>query len=337
MNLYLKSGYIDWERLAKVPASFLFVYGGRGAGKTYGCLKYVLEHKIPFIFTRRQQQEYDMVCRDDTSPFKVLNEDLNLDIHVRTISKNVSGIYQGDSSLPIGYMTSLGAFAHIRGMDFSDVKWWIYDEFIPEPHVRPMKEEGQAWANAYETICRNRELKGEDPVKFVGLANTNNLANPLFVELELVGIVERLRKRGTNYFLIPDRGIALVDTVDSPISGEKKETALYKLMNKNSEYYRMSIENRFRDLDEAKPVSRNLNEYRPVVEIAEITLYRHKHERKFYCSMHHTGVCKTFTSSEIDKERCLRAFEWIPQMYLENKIEFETYMCEVLFNRYLFS
>lgn len=337
MNMYDKQGYLDWDRISMIPASFIFIFGSRGIGKTYGALKYVYEKGIRFIFTRRQQQEYDIVSRDETSPFKVLNEDLKADVHLRTISKNVSGFYDGDCSLPIGYMTSLSAVAHIRGMDFSDCEWWIYDEFIPEAHVRPMKEEGQVLLNAYETFNRNRELKGRPALRMICLANSNLMANPIFMELGLVTTAERMMRSGQNYFLDKDRGLALLNPFDSPIAGEKEETALYKLINKESEYYRMAIENRFRDLDESKPRSRNLKEYMPLVRIGEITIYKHKSDRTYYVTEHHSGSCDTYTTSELDCDRCLKKYSWLPSTYLNNRIDFESYICEALFNKYLFN
>lgn len=337
MNLYDKNGYLNFDRIASLPVNFIFIYGGRGSGKTFGALKYVKEHGIKFIFTRRQIQEYDIVSQTETSPFKKLNDKYDWHVEVKKITKNVSGFYDDGQGSPIGYMTALAAVAHIRGMDFSDCDWWIYDEFIPEPHVRPMKEEGQAVLNAYETFCRNRELEGGRPMKLIALANANQLANPVFMELDLVTTAERMKRTGQNFWINNERGVALIDPFDSPVSEEKEETALYKLVNKNSEFYKMSIENKFRDLEEASPKSKSLKEYVPVVRIGEITLYKHKSRREYYCSTHHMGVCPEYRNSEIDRQRCLNRFEWIPEKYLSNHIEFESYLCEALFNKYLFT
>lgn len=336
MNYYLDNGYLNFDRIASLPVNFIFIYGARGVGKTFGALKYVKEHGIKFVFTRRQIQEYDIVSKTETSPFKKLNIAYDWNVEIKNITKNVSGFYDGEGS-PIGYMTALAAVAHIRGMDFSDCDWWIYDEFIPEAHVRPMKEEGQAFLNAYETFNRNRELEGKPPMKVVALANSNLLANPVFMELDLVMVAERMKRTGQNFFMDQSRGMAMLDPFDSPVAEEKEETALYKLVNKNSEFYKMAIENKFKDLDDASPRSRNLKEYIPVVRIGEITLYKHKSRREYYCSTHHTGVCPEFRNSEIDRERCLNRFSWIPSMYLGNHIDFESYLCEALFNKYLFA
>lgn len=339
MKIYDNNGYLDFDRIASLPVNFIFIYGGRGGGKTYGALKWVIENGKRFIFTRRQAQEYEMVSKPESSPFKKLNSDKGWNIQIKSISKMLSGFYEDGEGAPIGYMSSLASVAHIRGMDFSDVDVWIYDECIPEPHVRTIKEEGQAFLNAYETFNRNRELQGAEPIKVFALANSNMLANPLFMELDLVTVAERMKKKNMNTWIDTGRGVALIDMFDSPISDEKAETAIYKLVNKNSEFYRMALENQFKDLDDSfgHVNSRNLTEYLPVVEIGEITLYKHKSRSGcFYCSTHHTGVCPQFRNSEIDRQRCLNRFTWIPDAYLSNKIEFESYLCEALFNKYLF-
>ena len=338
MNIYDKRGYLDFDRIASLPVNFIFIYGGRGGGKTFGALKWVKEHQMPFLFTRRQVQEYEIVSQPEASPFNKLNAKYDWHVEVRKITKNLSGFYEDGQGAPIGLLTAMAAIAHIRGMDFSLYKYWLYDEFIPEAHIRTMKEEGQAFLNAYETVNRNRELEGEAPLKVWALANANLLANPIFIELDLVTVAERMKKTRQNFWMDESRGVALIDMWDSPISEEKEETALYKLVNKNSEYYKMAIENRFRDLEESSPKSRNLKEYKPIVKIGEITLYKHKSRSgAYYCSTHHMGVCPEFRSSDIERQRCLNKFSWIPEMYLTNKIEFESYLCEALFNKYLFT
>lgn len=336
MNIYDQNGYLNYDRISSIPVNFIFIVGGRGTGKTYGALKYVYEHGIKFMFSRRQRQEYETICKDEASPFKSINEDIHSDVRIRTINKNLSAFYDGEYPAPIGYLTSLMNIAALRGLDFSDCDWWIYDEFIPEPHVRPIKEEGQAVLNAYETFNRNRELKGKPPIKMIALSNSNMLACPLFIELNLVNVAEKMRRSGENFWMDKERGVAIIDPCDSPISGEKEETALYKLVNHDSEFYKMAIENRYRDLDDSAPVSRNLKEYVPLVRVGEITLYKHKSARKYYCCTHASGACPVYGTSEIQRDRLMKKFSWLPSMYLDNKIEFESYICEALFNKYIF-
>ena len=86
---------------------------------------------------------------------------------------------------------------------------WIFDEFIPERHERPIKNEGAAFLNAYETMNRNRELQGYKPIQTLCLANANDLGNPIFMELGLVSRAMRMQQTGKTMSLLRDRGIGI--------------------------------------------------------------------------------------------------------------------------------
>ena len=49
MGLYLKSGYIDQDKIIDRNDVFIFEIGPRGTGKSYGILKYIIENKIKFL------------------------------------------------------------------------------------------------------------------------------------------------------------------------------------------------------------------------------------------------------------------------------------------------
>ena len=46
-KIYDKSGWVNWEYIAGQKAAFCMVVGARGVGKTYGLMKYLLEHDRP--------------------------------------------------------------------------------------------------------------------------------------------------------------------------------------------------------------------------------------------------------------------------------------------------
>ena len=62
-KLYLKNGYLNVPYILHYNVPFIFVVGGRGTGKTYGALKYVLESGTPFIYMRRTQSQADIMLR----------------------------------------------------------------------------------------------------------------------------------------------------------------------------------------------------------------------------------------------------------------------------------
>lgn len=343
MGLYLENGYLNIKYLMELPEPFVFVHGARAIGKTYGALQAALEVRGKFMYSRRLQTELDVINKPDYMPFKALMaDDPELHVGIASVSKYNAAFYRQTESSegwvnagpPIGYTAALSTFANIRGFDASDVTLWIFDEFIAEAHVRPIKEEGGAFLNAYETMNRNRELKGLPPLKVICLANSNRLANPIYIELDLVGAAERMKKKRQRLFRDPDRGVVLVDPFDCPIAAEKEETALYKLANKKSAFYEMALGNVFEDLNEGLTSSRPLREYRPIVTIGDVTIYRHKSGRGYYASRHRTGDPPKLAASGRDKAIFRRDWAILWTRYLQNRILFEDYATEALFNQY---
>lgn len=342
MNIYQKSGYIDIRAIMALGLPFNFIVGGRATGKTYTSLETVKEDGIKFIYMRRTQSQADMINKPEFSPFKSLNEDHGWTIGSATLSKYNAGFYETEETedggrqcvgSPIGYTCALSTISNMRGFDASDVRLLIYDEFIPEKHERSIKNEGAAFLNAYETINRNRELKGEKPLQVLCLANANDLANPIFLELGLVRKAEQMRRKGQEISIDKERGVGLFILDKSPISAQKRNTALYKL-SRGSEFSHMSLENDFANEDIGRIKTQPLGEFRPVVTVGEITVYKHKSRGEYYVSTHKAGSCAEFGSGDTDKNRFRRAYGWIWQEYMKNNIIFEEYLCEVLLNRY---
>lgn len=341
MKIYLESGYLDIHKILSLNLPFIFVVGGRGTGKTYGALQEVIEENIQFMYIRRTQSQADLINKPEFSPFKKLNTDKEWKIGTASISKYNSGFYRqvlGEDGAycnvgqPIGYTGALSTLSNMRGFDASDVELLIYDEFIPERHERPLKDEGSALLNAYETINRNRELQGERPLQLLCLANSNNLANPIFMELGLVRTAEQMKRKGQEVYMNKDKGILIINMESSKISEQKANTALYRL-TEGSDFSKMSIGNTFSKEEIGRIASRPLKEYKPIVNIGEITIYQHKSKRELYVTSHKMGNPPTFTMGEMDKARFRKLYYWIWDYYLDNEIEFEEYLSEILLTK----
>lgn len=342
MNIYQENGYLDFRRLMSLNLPFNFIVGGRATGKTYTSLKVVKEDCIKFIYMRRTQTQADLINKPEFSPYKSVNMDNGWNVISKPISKYNSGFYDATDDSeelgePIGYTAALSTISNIRGFDASDVEIGIYDEFIPEKHERPIKNEASALFNAYESINRNRELKGQKALQLFCLANANDMANPIFLELGLVKIAmnmkERSRKSGKEeVYINRDRGVLLIVMEHSPISQKKADTALYRLTS-GSEFADMAINNNFSSNEIGRIKSKPLKEYRPVVSIGEITVYTHKSSRVYYVSTHRAGKCPIYGTGEADRARFRRAYTWLWEEYMDNNIEFEEYLCEILFTK----
>lgn len=309
-GLYTAFGWIDWEWIFRFfpQAVFIFVYGPRGVGKTYGLLKWIYEHRERFVFMRRTQNELDVVSRPEMQPFGKLNADLGIDMQTKSISKYNTGFYEADDLRGVG--VALSTIAHIRGFDASPYNIMAYDEFIPEKHITKIRGEYEAFLNAYETVNRNRELEGKPPVKCVCCANTNRLDSPIFEGAGLIQYVERMRKEHRNVSYLPDRGVLLVDTFDSPISEKKATTAVYRLAGKESEFYKMAIQNSFADLDNANISKENLKNYDPVFVLGDVCIYRNKTlDCVYYASRHIKGSPPVYKGNKegVDKLKLQRS------------------------------
>lgn len=342
MRLYDSNGYVNIPEVLKHEATFIFIYGGRGTGKTYGALKEMIEGEHHFIYMRRLAAQTDIVKKESMQPYKTLNDDMGWSIQPFPINKYISAFYESDVNedgkvIPVGdqhgLLTSLSTFSNLRGVDGSDIDTIILDEFIPELNERPIKGEADALFNAYETINRNRELKGEDPVKLLCLANSNRIDNPLFMELKLVRKAEKIRQDGKEYLYDPKRKMLLIDLYKSQISEAKSDTALYQL-TKGTEFYEMAIRNSFINEERGRIETRPIKEYRPVVSIGEITVYKHKSRREYYITTFRSGSPDSYTTGEKDRERFRKKYLYLWQCYMRREVVFEEYMSEILFDKY---
>lgn len=334
MNVYQDDGYLDVEKILSVDVPFIFIIGGRGIGKTYGFLKHMILTCVMFLLMRRSQTQTDLINNPEFSPFKPLNRDLDWKIETKTIAKNLGGIYDRieEGGTPLGYTCALSTVKNVRGFDASDCEYLVYDEFIPEKHEHPMKHEADALWNAYETINRNRELKGLKALQLIALANSNDLANPIFMDLELVRTVQKMQAKGQNCYINRERGIAIFDLGDSEISERKQNTALYR-MKKGSKFNEMALGNKYSNEVAGKIKSRSLKEFIPVVKIGELTIYEHKHDSTLYGTTHKTGNPEEYDLGDVEKARFRKRYMWIWDEYIRNNIEFEEYLCEILLKK----
>lgn len=346
MNLYNEDGYLNIEAILNTNLPFLFVTGGRGIGKTFGALNYVIEHDKKFVFLRRTQSQVDLINKPEFSPFKPIADYRGMEIISKPISKYNVGFFKGAENDEggieavgkcLGYSMALSTISNLRGFDASDVEIMIFDEFQPEKHERPIKNEAQAFFNAYETINRNRELQGRPPLQALCLSNSNNAGNSLYMELKLISKVENMKKKGQVYSLDYNRGIGIFLLDDSPISIKKNETALYKATQGN-EFQQMALSNDFAEFKSNSINPQPIKEYKALCTIGEITFYKHKTDsHQFYCTTLKVGTPEgeTYDSTETDIKRWYRKHYYLWEAYMRNRIYFEDATCELIFNKYM--
>ena len=342
MGLYLENGYVNIPWILSLGLPYNFIVGGRGTGKTYTSLEVAknnAENGSKFILLRRQQNQTDTILTPEFSPFKKLNMNNDWNVQPAKVNKNTGGFYncevKDDKNVPcgepLGYALALSTIANIRGFSADDVDLMVYDEFIPEKHERSIKNEGDAFMNAYETINRNRELDGKKPLQVLCLANANNLSNPIFVRMGLVEKAYKMIKTHNEILIDKDRGYSLFMLLDSKISERKKDTALYKMGDES--FAKMAIENVF-EYDDYLIRNRNLKEYIPLVTIGEISIYEHKTRCEYYVTSHTMNNCPKYGTSDIELKRMFEKYSYLASEYMLLHIYFEQVVNEVLFKKY---
>lgn len=330
MNIFLPNGYVNIEKILCMKSNLIFVVGGRGTGKTFGAIMHCIKNDIPFMFLRRTQSQVDLISTPEFNPFNPIAEYIGVTLASKKIAKYCTAIHKVDGvndvvelSPPIAYTAALSTISNLRGFDASRVELLIWDEFIPERHERPIRNEASAFFNAIETIGRNRELKGGNPLKVLCLANSNSLANPIFEEMGLVDVAERMSKKHQQIYTDTRRDVSIIMLYDSPISEQKKQTALYKYAG--GRFAEMSIGNTFSydNMDNVK--SRPLYEYRAIATINSISVYRHKSKWEFYATKHSSGSPKEYGCGEDAERRFVRAYPYLYDAMADGCVYYSDY------------
>lgn len=345
MKLYTEDGWLDVPALLRTGLPFLFVVGGRGTGKTYGALKEARRRSSEghrFIYLRRTLTQIEIINKPEYCPFKALDANEGYLTAVKPVSKYSSAFYDAEATEDgkmaaggpaLGYTAALSVASHLRSQDMSDCDLILYDEFIKLPQEHPIKGEAAALWGLYETVNRNREQLGRPACQLLCLANANELGNPVFMDLKLIRRAERMRERKQEWWQDDKRGIGLAILQGSPISARKRTDALYRMLG-DSEYTQMALDNAFSAEEKSQIKAMPLKDLIPIVAVGEICIYRSK-TGGFYVSGHRSGSPPVFGSGpkELQRFRLKHSYLWIA--YLQRRITFEEYSCEICFCNYM--
>lgn len=341
MDLYTDQGYLNFRAVRDMPYPFIIVVGGRGTGKTYGALLSSIEDGQFFGFMRRTKTQLDLISSPEFSPINTVCRKTGWKIRPAPLGRGISAYYYYEEEdgkaktygSPLGINLALSTVANVRGFDASALDLLIYDEAIPERGERPLKNEWEKLENCYETLNRNRELEGAPPLKLICLANANKQTAPILEGLRLVDTLDRMILKGQELYTDQKRGLALLLLRDSPISRAKANTALYRLSS-GTQFSEMALGNRFAYEDKGRIASMPLAEFRPLVAVGEITIYRHKSRRLLYVTRHRAGTPASYGTTDMELLRFRRTYSWIMDYLLEDAVVFETYEAQTLLTNY---
>lgn len=250
------------------------VIGGRGIGKTYSALSFLLETGKKFLYLRNTDKQMSLCASAFGNPFKKVASDLGRDVTMKAAGE----IYVvKEANNLIGYGAALSTFENLRGVDLSDVEYVLFDEFIENRKLS--FKQGSAFMNLYETINRNRELEGRPPLICILLSNAQKLNNPILADLGLIPVIEDMIRNLVRLRITKEYYIELPE---SSVSAAKSETALYKLAA-GSRYADEALRNEFANDSFFNVGKKPLQEFRPVCALDGIYIYRHKSGPSYYC------------------------------------------------------
>lgn len=324
MGLYSEMGFlnINWivERCDKFNLSFIVIIGPRQVGKTFGTLKYMIEYKLKFILMRRTQAEADFINTGIMNPFAGIDPEVT----VKKLTKYTGGIYKEEL---IGVTMALSTVSKIRGfsgIDFSDL---IFDEFIPEIHVNKMKNEDDAFLNAIITLSGNRELEGKPPMRVWLLANSNNFSSPILASMGLQSKLEKMANKGQEYAILPDKGIFLLLPLSQEVINKRKNIAIYKVIDSDSNFSKMAFGNEFSYNDSENVSSKNLSNYRELFSVSQkFTVFVSKDKTHIYVTkiVKDSGRKYLFSPTERGRQQIQKTFIDLHAWYIRNIIFFDS-------------
>lgn len=267
----------------------------------------------------------------ELSPFNAICNDLGIEVKSKSLSKYVAGFYaedDGDEKL-IAVGLALSTFANVRGFDASGYNYMVFDEFIPEKHERPINHEGEAFLNVLETVNRNRELKDLQPVKVLMLSNANKLDSPILSAIGALTAVDKMIRGGREYGRFYDGDLEIYRYIDSPISGKKKNTALYR-MAQIKDFNDMALANSFGEEVYKNVQGKPIGEFTPLASTAGITVYKHKNNGTYYI-VEGAKSTELFSSTPEQRRAFCRKTYASYEAWCKGKVYFATAFAKVAF------
>lgn len=324
-NLFLESGYLDWNYIMNDDNPFTVIVSARGVGKTYGCLEWIKKEDKKFALLRLTDKESQFCANPAGNPFKALNRDHDWTVEVKRINQYMYGFYENkESNDYLGLLLSLSTFSRIRGADLSDIEYEIIDEFIPETIVKKISGMGEAVLQSYETINRNRELQGHKPLKLIMMANALNINNEILIKFGLVSILQKMKKKNLEIYRDTDRGITVIFPQSTPISEMKRDTALYRISER---FNKMALDNQFREYYELNIGSRRIHDYKLITGFDNIYFYKSKADGSHYVTSFLDKKQKLqdyYGNTDFEIIQFRKKYWYYIDAYYNNRIKFES-------------
>ncbi len=332
-DLYCCEGkYINFPSILDLGYKTTVIVSLRGGGKTYGALKYMLESGERFMYFRRTGKALEMATDVNFHIFTELNADLGRHVTPSLNHKTGLGVFEEDGEI-IGYAANLGTFGSIRSLGSAKalgIKWLIFDEFIPQAEEVRRYDLYSAWQNAVETLTRNAEIDGYKVHRLL-MANADTIRGDVIAGLNIADDFLAMQEQGIEA-AIHSRDTLLVRPQCDTLMKLKADTSLYRDAE-GTDFANIALANLFRVDDRPMIAKRNLQEYKPVVSIDGICIYRHKSRKEYYVSQTKAGKPKEYSAGEADHKRYIRDNMSIWQAFLNKHVLYDSVRSQTIFRR----
>lgn len=331
-SIYTQDGWLDIPAIRSFGCWLNIIIGSRQVGKTFGVAMNMIDRKNPFLFMRISVEELKAICGDpELDPWIKLDE-AGYSVRMRKIPGAKTYAIgpvddNGRFTERLGTGIALSTIASVRGFAGEHYTDLFFDEIIPEQYVPVKASMGDAFVNAYITINGNRELKGKPPLTVWMLANSNNLRSPVLESLNVLDELDALITSKDEY-MITDDNVFLAVLKESPVAEKRKDTAIFRRLDKKSNIYRMAINNEFA-YDNLEAVKKHsLAGWSPYLNIGDLGIWQNG--AHLYCTTS-KGKAPTYGKVKEEIERCGRDHPELRLMYINGYMTFYSTACMLKF------
>ena len=223
--------YYNIQKILSYNAFINILIGERGVGKTYSVSKFItkkfIDKKDEFVYIRRYKTELSKSTRKFFDALIKNNEFKDHSLYTKG-----STFYIDDT--PCGYSIPLTSAQSMKSVNFSNVKYIIFDEFIlEESNSHYLKNEVEVFLGLVETVARMRD------VKIFLLGNAVTEFNPYFLFFNIT------MPYNTDIKTYKD-GLILVQYMNNTEYREKKKETKFGRLIAGTEFENYAVNNSFR-------------------------------------------------------------------------------------------
>lgn len=222
--------FFNYERVISYNAFLNFLIGSRGVGKTFGASEFVVKEFIKkgheFVYIRRYKSD---LLKHFKKFFDSLIKEEKFPEHTLT-TKGTTYIIDDKVA---GYGLTLSTAHQLKGSNFPNVKYIIFDEFlIEEGQSHYLKNEVNIFLGLIESIARMRDIK------VFCLGNSTSDVNPYFLYFNLTMPYNNDIKTFKN-------GLILLQKINNEEYIKAKKQTKFGQLIENTDYEDYAVYNNF--------------------------------------------------------------------------------------------